>query len=150
MEDLDEDENHIKFDGQDATIFLIDSSAPMFQIPPPVEEDGEQIIEDCPFIQVLKCIHKILLSKIITAQNDSVAVVLFGTNMTVLYDDKYGVYPNTFVLQDLMKPDKEPIEQLAKLFEDEDSAKFRNSACSPQTFSLADSLWLCSLMFSKQ
>lgn len=152
MEDQDlDDEDKFKFDGHVATIFLIDASVPMFQMPSPVDdEDGEEVY-DCPFVLALRCVHSTLLSKIIASQHDSIAVVLFGTKKKDV-NDKYGTFASTFVLQDLQKPDGVNIKELEKMFEknDKTTAEFESLACNPQTFSLADSLWLCSSVFSKQ
>ena len=145
-EDLEE-ETYDAYDGQDAIIFVIDASASMFQIPPVDEEDVE-VSNDCPFTLALKCANATLCKKILTAPNDHVAIVLFGTKKTVP-NDKYGVYSSTLLLQDLQKPDSLPIKELENLLRDSDEFK-KSAADNPQSFSLADSLWLCSSIFSKQ
>lgn len=102
--------------------------------------------EECPFSQALQCAHKILSTKIFTADQDSMAVVLFGSKKPNL-EDKYGTFPNTFILRDLDTPDKDIIQNLELLIDNKEKIKeFQNTAATPV---LADALWLCSTIFSK-
>lgn len=147
MDDLyDIPEENQYFDGYNVTIFLIDASAPMFYSVPTSDED---VVADCPFTLALKCAHETLMKKIFTFPYDSVAIVLFGTTKSVP-NDKYGDYANTCLLQDLKNPDRENILELEKLFREGGTDELKSKACDPQTFSLADSLWMCSSIISKQ
>jgi ATP-dependent DNA helicase 2 subunit 1 len=149
MEDHDialEEETYDGYDGRDAIIFLIDASEPMFKSPPV----DDKLRNDCPFILAIKCAYHTLCSKIFTDPNDSVAVVLFGTQKAAP-NEKYGNYANTFLLQDLQNPDCEPITQLdIMLNKDGGMDEYMYAVSNPQSLSLADSLWLCSSIFSKQ
>jgi ATP-dependent DNA helicase 2 subunit 1 len=152
MEDRDalEEETYDAYDGRDAIIFLIDASVPMFKKPPVDDIDAAQTENDCPFVLAIKCAYDTLCSKIFTDPNDSVAIVLFGTKKTAP-NDKYGVYTNTFLLQDLQNPDCEPITQLDDMLnKDGGMDEYMYAESNPQSISLADSLWLCSSIFSKQ
>ncbi|XP_046438131.1 X-ray repair cross-complementing protein 6-like isoform X3 [Daphnia pulex] len=151
MEDRDalEEETYDAYDGRDAIIFLIDASVPMFKRPPVDDIDAAQTENDCPFVLAIKCAYNTLCSKIFTDPNDSVAIVLFGTKKTAP-NDKYGVYTNTFLLQDLKNPDCEPITQLDDMLnKDGGMDEYMYAESNPQSISLADSLWLCSSIFSK-
>ncbi len=148
MEDTDDIEEETVYDGQDAIIFLIDASTSMFQTPP-VDEEDVDVANDSPFTLALKCAHATLCTKILTAPNDFVAIILFGTKKTVP-NDKYGVYSKTHLLLDLQKPDGAPIKEIETMFEVGGIDEYSDAADDPQSFSLADSLWLCSSVFSKQ
>lgn len=128
--------------GHDATIFLIDASAPMF-----VKTEDE----DCPFVQALRCAHNILRNKIFTAPQDSMAVVFFGTSKTAQEEDKYGVYANTLILQDLQVPRREFIQELEKFWEMPGRVEeFKAAALPKASVVLGDPFWLCSAIFTKQ
>ncbi len=102
--------------------------------------------EECPFTQALICAHKILSTKIFTADQDSMAVVLLGSKKPNL-EDKYGAFSNTFILQDLATPNKDDIQTLESLIDNKEKIKeFKKAAATPV---LADGFWLCSTIFSK-
>ena len=152
MEDRDtmEEEVFDGYEGRDAIVFLIDASASSFETPPDGTNAAAQIGNDCPFVLAIKCAYNTLCSKIFTDPNDSVAIVLFGTQKTAP-NEKYGVYANTFLLQDLQNPDCEPITQLDNMLnKDGGMDEYMFSVSNPPSLSLADSLWLCSSIFSKQ
>ena len=132
--------------GRDAAIFLIDASAPMFKADVADEEADEPA--NCPFMLALNCAHNTLCSKILTAEHDSVGIVLFGTKKTGS-SEKYGLYTNTNVLLDLQKPDCGPIVELETIL-NEGVEEFENSVTDPPALALAEALWLCTSMFSKQ
>lgn len=150
-EDIDEETDQV-YDVLDATIFLIDASASMFTTHQSNEEDSQETSEDgdSPFVSALRCAYDTLCSKIFTAPSDPVGVVLFGTKKPNNLDEKYGMYSNAHVLQDLKKADCDPIKQLELMIKEGHFQEYKSLACSPQTFSIADSLWLCSSMFTKQ
>jgi len=137
----DEDLIDERLNGRDATIFLLDASSSMF-------ENSEE--SDSPFLLALKCVHHILCNKILSSDQDSVAVVLFGTNFKG-EDEKYGVYSHTCVLKDLLPPNVETILQIENLISKKQALdSYAAAATSPLVPSLADGLWLCSSIFSKQ
>lgn len=139
------------FDGRDATIFLVDASAPMFEKTSPSVDniEAEPTIDDCPFTLAIRCAFNTLKNKIFTAPYDSVAIVLFGTKKKKP-NEKYGVYSNTYLLQDLQKPDCDPILQLDEMLNKDGGIDEYVYAVDQQSISLADALWLCSSIFSKQ
>lgn len=138
------------FDGRDATIFLVDASAPMFEKTSPSVDniEAEPTIDDCPFTLAIRCAFNTLKNKIFTAPYDSVAIVLFGTKKKKP-NEKYGVYSNTYLLQDLQKPDCDPILQLDEMLNKDGGIDEYVYAVDQQSISLADALWLCSSIFSK-
>lgn len=142
-----EQETYEGLTGRDATIFLIDASVPMFKTDVIDEEDPDEPANS-PFILALKCAHNTLCSKILTAEHDSVGIVLFGTKKTGV-NEKYGLYTNTNVLLDMQKPDCGPIVELETLL-NQGVEDFESSATDPPALALAEALWLCTSMFSKQ
>ena len=130
--------------GRHATIFLIDGSNSMF------ENNGCEDETDSPFLLALRCVHHFLCNKILTADQDTVAVVLFGTNFKI-DNDKYGVYSNTCIMRDLLPPEAEIILEIENfMMKKEHLDTYAKAATNPPTPSLADALWLCSSIFSKQ
>lgn len=129
-----------RLNGRDATIFLIDASASMFEV-------SEQA--DCPFLLALRCVHQVLCNKILSADQDSLAIVLFGTDFKG--DEKYGVYSHACMIRDLLPPSAETILQIEKLIcKKQDLDSYEAAATNPPASSLADALWLCSSIFSNQ
>lgn len=154
MDDRDniDEETDDTFDGRDATIFLVDASARMFEkIRSPIDNgEPEPTPNDFPFNLAIRCAYNALRNKIFTAPYDSVAIVLFGTKKPSP-NEKYGVYSNTYLLLDLQKPDCNPIIQLDEMLnKDGRSDEYIYAEDNPQSISLADALWLCSSVFSKQ
>ncbi|KAI9557726.1 hypothetical protein GHT06_017555 [Daphnia sinensis] len=137
-------------DGRDATIFLVDASAPMFKKTSLSVDDveAEPTIDDCPFTLAIRRAFNTLRNKIFTSPYDSVAIVLFGTKKAKP-NEKYGVYSNTYLLQDLQKPDCDPILQLDEMLNKDGGSDEYVYAVNQQSISLADALWLCSSIFSK-
>jgi hypothetical protein len=135
-------------------IFLIDASSPMF-VDPPQSNDEEEEAVDCPVVQALKCALITMRNKIFTADNDSQAIVLFGTSYTTnaaLLSGKYGVYHNCFVLHDLERPEADSIRMLEILLNNvgDKLNQLKAAAADPPIVTLADSFWLCSSIFTKQ
>jgi len=130
-----------RLNGRDATVFLVDASASMFE---GLEET------DSPFLLALKCVHHFLCNKILSADKDSVAVVLYGTDFKV-NDEKYGIYSHTCVMRDLLPPNAESILQIENLILNQANLDgYKTAATKQATPSLADALWLCSSIFSNQ
>ena len=76
-------------------------------------------------------------NKIFTADSDSQAIVLFGTKMSEPQENKYGVYPDCYVLHDLQKPEAESIRKIEKLLENTNHLK----SAATNILSLADPFW---------
>ena len=115
--------------GRDGLIFLIDVTKPMFQ---KSRDTDEFFFEIC-----LKCIHNVLMSKIVSSDKDVVGVIFFGTEKCKNPSDFQHVY----IFQDLDMPDANRILQVEALQKEEMLLKFSTDYGHSLDFALSDALW---------
>ncbi|GIZ02338.1 hypothetical protein CEXT_474221 [Caerostris extrusa] len=136
----DEDDDENTYDkgfvrGRDAVIFLIDATWEMFQTH---TEEGN------PFQLSLKCARTTLTNKIISSNKDLTGVVLFGTdkNKNTRNDTDFK---HIYVFHDLCEPGAERVLEIEELMS-MDPVGFQESYAHSPDFSLADALWVCSII----
>ncbi|GFY74650.1 hypothetical protein TNIN_366211 [Trichonephila inaurata madagascariensis] len=123
--------------GRDAVIYLIDASWEMFQSLP---ED------ETPFQLSLKCARTTLTNKIISSNKDLTGIVLFGTDKTKNTRNNTD-FKHIYVFHDLCEPGAERVLETEELMS-MDGSSFQDTYGHSTDFSLADALWVCSIMFS--
>ncbi|KAH3755963.1 beach protein [Pelomyxa schiedti] len=131
-EELADHNPELYWANRDSIIFLIDSQESMFEVSP----DGGEI----PFYNAIKCAVATLKDKIISSDDDLLAVCLFSTREKRNLNEFEGIY----VLFDLDVPDAPRILQLEKILANREQPPFGTSPPIP----LCDALWTCSTMFS--
>lgn len=120
--------------GREAVIFLIDASREMFEVQK----------EDSSFQLCLKCARTTLTNKIICSSKDLTAIVLFGTDKTKNNTD----FKHIYVFQEFGEPGAERILETEELMSLDPHA-FADKYGHSTDYSLADALWVCSIMFTK-
>ena len=135
--EVDEDEDYIS---RVATLFLIDASLQMHS---PINDDVEK---GSAFISALKCAHNMQCVKILTSDCDSIGVVIFGTGKKSSAAE-YAAHRNCCVLQDLQTPERETILEIEEIWKEDNIMDLKRAASD---IVLADALWLCGAILSKQ
>ena len=115
--------------GRDGLIFLIDVTKPMFEKSPDTEEN---FFEIC-----LKCVHNVLMSKIVSSDKDVVGVIFFGTEKCENPSDFQHVY----IFQELDMPDANRILQVELFQKEETLLNFGRDYGHSLDFALSDALW---------
>ncbi|XP_071042855.1 ATP-dependent DNA helicase 2 subunit 1 isoform X3 [Parasteatoda tepidariorum] len=137
----DEDEDESSYEGgsaygRDAIIFLIDATWEMFE-----ENEGET-----PFQLSLKCARTTLTNKIISSRKDIIGVVLFGTDKSKNSRNNTD-FKHIYVFHDLTEPGADRVLETEELMT-MDCQNFTDKFGHSYDFSLADALWVCSIMFA--
>jgi ATP-dependent DNA helicase 2 subunit 1 len=110
---------------KDATLFAIDVSTTMLELPPP--SNSKKADKDCATAAALKCAYQIMQQRIISNPKDMMGVMLFGTKQSKFQDEEPGnrgglAYPHIYVLTNLDIPDASDVRALKGLVEDEEEA----------------------------
>jgi len=130
----EENEADSYFSNKDCIIFCIDCQPPMFV----KNEDGE-----IPFDNAIKCAISTLTDKIISSENDLIAVCFYGTREKRNPNDFDSIY----LLVDLDTPDAKIILELETLLSKQETFMKRFGHSSNKLI-FADVLWTCSTIFS--
>ncbi|XP_008572445.1 PREDICTED: X-ray repair cross-complementing protein 6 [Galeopterus variegatus] len=125
-----------KYSGRDSLIFLVDASRAMF------ESQGEE--ELTPFDMSIQCILSVYTSKIISSDQDLLAVVFYGTEK-----DKNSVnFKNIYVLQELDNPGAKRVLELDRFKGPQGKKHFQDLMGHGSDYSLSEVLWVCANLFS--
>ncbi|XP_062931127.1 X-ray repair cross-complementing protein 6 [Cynocephalus volans] len=125
-----------KYSGRDSLIFLVDASRAMF------ESQGEE--ELTPFDMSIQCILSVYTSKIISSDQDLLAVVFYGTEK-----DKNSVnFKNIYVLQELDNPGAKRVLELDRFKGQQGKKHFQDLMGHGSDYSLSEVLWVCANLFS--
>ena len=122
-----------KFLLSDAVVFLIDCSPRMF-VP---NEEGMQ-----PFVGAMKCVSAAVSGKVISAPQDDLAVVLYGTGV------QKGDFEGIYVVQEFDKPSATLVQTLGELEENYSYGHFEDDHPGEE-FPLCDAFWTASSLFGK-
>ncbi|XP_045728387.1 X-ray repair cross-complementing protein 6 isoform X1 [Mirounga angustirostris] len=124
------------YSGRDSLIFLVDGSRAMF------ESQGE--VELTPFDMSIQCIHSVYTNKIISSDQDLLAVVFYGTEK-----DKNSVnFKNIYVLQELDNPGAKRVLELDQFKGEQGKKHFQDLIGHGSDYSLSEVLWVCANLFS--
>ncbi|XP_002160929.3 X-ray repair cross-complementing protein 5 isoform X1 [Hydra vulgaris] len=121
--------------GRDSVIFLIDATESMVEN----SIDGATLFQTC-----FKCLHSVLLSKIISREKDLIGVVLFGTNVKKNESD----FDNIYEYQSLDMPEANQILKVENLLSEKPIKEFIKHLGHSNSFSISEALWACSSMFA--
>jgi len=122
--------------GRDGLIFLIDVTKPMFE--------NNNDTNETPFEICLKCLHNVLMSKIISSDKDLLGVVFYGSDQ----HKNSSEFKNVYYFQELDLPDAKRILQVEELQKPEKLENFEQEYGHNDTFAFSDALWACSNMFA--
>ena len=120
--------------GRDSLIFLIDTTKSMFENP---------VDAVTPFQICLKCLHNVLLSKIISREKDLVGVIFFGTYKKKNPSDFTSIYE----FQELDMPEANCILKVEQLLTEEPMNEFIRDLGHSDAYSISDVLWYVILYF---
>uniref|UniRef100_A0A8C7A1P8 5'-deoxyribose-5-phosphate lyase Ku70 n=1 Tax=Neovison vison TaxID=452646 RepID=A0A8C7A1P8_NEOVI len=124
------------YSGRDSLIFLVDGSRAMF------ESEGED--EMTPFDMSIQCIQSVYTNKIISSDQDLLAVVFYGTEK-----DKNSVnFKNIYVLQELDNPGAKRVLELDRFKGEQGKERFQDLIGHGSDYSLSEVLWVCANLFS--
>ncbi|XP_032202012.1 X-ray repair cross-complementing protein 6 isoform X2 [Mustela erminea] len=124
------------YSGRDSLIFLVDGSRAMF------ESEGED--EMTPFDMSIQCILSVYTNKIISSDQDLLAVVFYGTEK-----DKNSVnFKNIYVLQELDNPGAKRVLELDQFKGEQGKEHFQDLIGHGSDYSLSEVLWVCANLFS--
>ncbi|XP_059043095.1 X-ray repair cross-complementing protein 6 isoform X2 [Mustela lutreola] len=124
------------YSGRDSLIFLVDGSRAMF------ESEGED--EMTPFDMSIQCILSVYTNKIISSDQDLLAVVFYGTEK-----DKNSVnFKNIYVLQELDNPGAKRVLELDHFKGEQGKEHFQDLIGHGSDYSLSEVLWVCANLFS--
>lgn len=124
------------YSGRDSLIFLVDASRAMF------ESQGAD--ELTPFDMSIQCIQSVYTNKIISSDQDLLAVVFFGTKK-----DKNSVnFKNIYVLQELDTPGAQRVVALDEFKGQQGQTRFQDQIGYGCDYSLSEVLWVCANLFS--
>ncbi|CAD7677087.1 unnamed protein product [Nyctereutes procyonoides] len=124
------------YSGRDSLIFLVDGSRAMF------ESQGE--VELTPFDMSIQCIQSVYTNKIISSNQDLLAVVFYGTEK-----DKNSVnFKNIYVLQELDNPGAKRVLELDQFKGERGKKHFQDLIGHGSDYSLSEVLWVCANLFS--
>ncbi|XP_034499493.1 X-ray repair cross-complementing protein 6 isoform X2 [Ailuropoda melanoleuca] len=124
------------YSGRDSLIFLVDGSRAMF------ESQGE--VELTPFDMSIQCIQSVYTNKIISSDQDLLAVVFYGTEK-----DKNSVnFKNIYVLQELDNPGAKRVLELDQFKGEQGKKHFQDLIGHGSDYSLSEVLWVCANLFS--
>ncbi|XP_045635752.1 X-ray repair cross-complementing protein 6 [Ursus americanus] len=124
------------YSGRDSLIFLVDGSRAMF------ESQGE--VELTPFDMSIQCIQSVYTNKIISSDQDLLAVVFYGTEK-----DKNSVnFKNIYVLQELDNPGAKRVLELDQFKGEQGKKHFQGLIGHGAEYSLSEVLWVCANLFS--
>ncbi|XP_077932808.1 X-ray repair cross-complementing protein 6 isoform X3 [Halichoerus grypus] len=124
------------YSGRDSLIFLVDGSRAMF------ESQGE--VELTPFDMSIQCIQSVYTNKIISSDQDLLAVVFYGTEK-----DKNSVnFKNIYVLQELDNPGAKRVLELNRFKGEQGKKHFQDLIGHGSDYSLSEVLWVCANLFS--
>ncbi|XP_047597950.1 X-ray repair cross-complementing protein 6 [Lutra lutra] len=124
------------YSGRDSLIFLVDGSRAMF------ESEGED--EMTPFDMSIQCIQSVYTNKIISSDQDLLAVVFYGTEK-----DKNSVnFKNIYVLQELDNPGAKRVLELDQFKGEQGKKHFQDLIGHGSDYSLSEVLWVCANLFS--
>eukprot|EP00762_Andalucia_godoyi_P007219 ANDGO_08067.mRNA.1 ATP-dependent DNA helicase II subunit 1 len=150
----------VEFSSRDAVVFLIDCRLPMFpplmdllqKEPNATMEQKEKLLEledvkamRTPIQKTLLAVASTYSKKILSAENDRVAVLFFGAQRSKNHVQQEGVY----VLQDLDVPSAERIIELENLAANPLRLVTVCDFGKPEQVKLAGSFYVASLAFSK-
>ncbi|KAI5765176.1 XRCC6 [Gulo gulo luscus] len=124
------------YSGRDSLIFLVDGSRAMFES----EEEDEMT----PFDMSIQCIQSVYTNKIISSDQDLLAVVFYGTEK-----DKNSVnFKNIYVLQELDNPGAKRVLEIDQFKGEQGKKYFQNLIGHGSDYSLSEVLWVCANLFS--
>lgn len=124
------------YSGRDSLIFLVDASRAMF------ESQGAD--ELTPFDMSIQCIQSVYTNKIISSDQDLLAVVFYGTKK-----DKNSVnFKNIYVLQELDTPGAQRVVALDEFKGQQGQTRFQDQIGYGCDYSLSEVLWVCANLFS--
>nr|XP_023487319.1 X-ray repair cross-complementing protein 6 isoform X3 [Equus caballus] len=125
-----------KYSGRDSLIFLVDASKAMFE-----SQDEDELT---PFDMSIQCIQSVYTNKIISSNQDLLAVVFYGTEK-----DKNSVnFKNIYVLQELDNPGAKRVLELDRLKGQQGKKHFQDLLGHGSDYSLSEVLWVCANLFS--
>uniref|UniRef100_A0A8C4L2Z6 X-ray repair cross-complementing protein 6 n=1 Tax=Equus asinus TaxID=9793 RepID=A0A8C4L2Z6_EQUAS len=125
-----------KYSGRDSLIFLVDASKAMFE-----SQDEDELT---PFDMSIQCIQSVYTNKIISSDQDLLAVVFYGTEK-----DKNSVnFKNIYVLQELDNPGAKRVLELDRFKGQQGKKHFQDLLGHGSDYSLSEVLWVCANLFS--
>ncbi|XP_049482384.1 X-ray repair cross-complementing protein 6 [Panthera uncia] len=124
------------YSGRDSLIFLVDGSKAMFE--------SQSEVELTPFDMSIQCIQSVYTNKIISSNQDLLAVVFYGTEK-----DKNSVnFKNIYVLQELDNPGAKRVLELDQFKGEQGKKHFQDLIGHGSDYSLSEVLWVCANLFS--
>ncbi|XP_039092427.1 X-ray repair cross-complementing protein 6 isoform X1 [Hyaena hyaena] len=124
------------YSGRDSLIFLVDGSKAMFE--------SQDEVELTPFDMSIQCIQNVYTNKIISSNQDLLAVVFYGTEK-----DKNSVnFKNIYVLQELDNPGAKRVLELDQFKGEQGKKRFQDLIGHGSDYSLSEVLWVCANLFS--
>ncbi|KAF0883206.1 XRCC6 protein, partial [Crocuta crocuta] len=124
------------YSGRDSLIFLVDGSKAMFE--------SQDEVELTPFDMSIQCIQNVYTNKIISSNQDLLAVVFYGTEK-----DKNSVnFKNIYVLQELDNPGAKRVRELDQFKGEQGKKCFQDLIGHGSDYSLSEVLWVCANLFS--
>ncbi|XP_058424244.1 X-ray repair cross-complementing protein 6 isoform X2 [Diceros bicornis minor] len=131
-----EADGEYKYSGRDSLIFLVDASKAMFE-----SQDEDELT---PFDMSIQCVRNVYTNKIISSDQDLLAVVFYGTKK-----DKNSVnFKNIYVLQELDNPGAKRVQELDQFKGQQGKKKFQDLIGYGYDYSLSEVLWVCANLFS--
>ncbi|XP_028843873.1 X-ray repair cross-complementing protein 6 isoform X2 [Denticeps clupeoides] len=122
--------------GRDSLVFLVDAAAEMFI----KGEDGEL----SNFDMTMQCVRSVYTSKIISSDQDLIALVFYGTEKSKNPRDSFK---NVYIYHDLDSPGARRVHDLDGL-RGEEGARLAAETMGSGSTSLGDALWCCSNLYS--
>ncbi|XP_039092435.1 X-ray repair cross-complementing protein 6 isoform X2 [Hyaena hyaena] len=106
--------------------------------------ESQDEVELTPFDMSIQCIQNVYTNKIISSNQDLLAVVFYGTEK-----DKNSVnFKNIYVLQELDNPGAKRVLELDQFKGEQGKKRFQDLIGHGSDYSLSEVLWVCANLFS--
>ena len=129
-------------------MFTIEVSQSM-KAPPPEDANGN--VGDSPLMASLKCAYELMTQRIISNPNDTMGILLYGTEATKLAEDQDsihgGISAHSYLLADLDVPSVQEVKAIKTLIEDPEEYE-KVTVPAKEIVSLSNILFYANQIFS--